>query len=403
MQKAQAQGYTKPTSHVTSTSPSRLSPSPARRSSPSQSVSPSRRSVTLTGPVARSSFPPSSPKAVKQAPPEKQQATATILKPFAPASKLPAAEKKAAPKARPLEQPLSQATTLKPFAPVPKPPAPETKPPLKERSLEQAKIQKTLSSTPKPSVTETNPAAKNRSPEPSADISLIDFSSEDETPEPQPGPSTQVPPRVPTGPLLDLLDFEDNNGLGLLTPNRSRISQTIENQLSGLEFEQSDPEHETVPQELRTVNSQATVMIDGLSECLSILEKKISSALHESETSSSSKEPVRISTPVKDISSQDECKDCPKTSATLFSKERDQLTFNSSHPSRIKEEPSRQLYRSSFTPEQLVFWRLNTASEGNSARRKPLSSKVRTRCLRTTSPRFRQTANFRAPRIRVPS
>ncbi|KAJ5403301.1 hypothetical protein N7509_003172 [Penicillium cosmopolitanum] len=288
MQKAQAQGYTKPTSHVTSTSPSRLSPSPARRSSPSQSVSPSRRSVTLTGPVARSSFPPSSPKAVKQAPPEKQQATATILKPFAPASKLPAAEKKAAPKARPLEQPLSQATTLKPFAPVPKPPAPRQSPPLKERSLEQAKIQKTLSSTPKPSVTETNPAAKNRSPEPSADISLIDFSSEDETPEPQPGPSTQVPPRVPTGPLLDLLDFEDNNGLGLLTPNRSRISQTIENQLSGLEFEQSDPEHETVPQELRTVNSQATVMIDGL------------------KTSSSSKEPVRISTPVKDISSQDE-------------------------------------------------------------------------------------------------
>ncbi|CAI7628844.1 unnamed protein product [Penicillium pancosmium] len=306
MQKAQAQGYTKPTSQVTSTSQSRISPSPARRSSPSRSVSPNRRSVTLGGSVARPALPPPSPKAVKQAQPEKQQARATTLKPFAPSSKLPAAETKAAPKARSLGLPLSQATTLKSFAPVPKLSAPDTKLASKERSLEQAKIQKTVPSTPKPSALETNPATKNRSPEPSADISLIDFSSEDEKSEPQPRPSTQFPPRVPTGPLLDLLDFEDNNGLGLLTPNKSRISQTIENQLSGLEFEQFDPEHETVPQELWTVNSQAKFMIDGLSEYLSIIEKKISSALHESETSSSSKDPVRISTPVKDISSQDE-------------------------------------------------------------------------------------------------
>ncbi|CAI7645953.1 unnamed protein product [Penicillium manginii] len=237
MKTAQVQGYTKPDSQVSLGYPPRVSTSPARRHSPSRSVSPCQRSVTLAGPVARPPLPPLCPKAVKQEKPE---------------------------------QPHVPTTTLKPFAPVPKLSIPASNPILKDslgQPLLQAKIQNTICPIPKPSVTKTKFAPKDSPPGPSEDILLIDFSSEDEIPKPQPGPSTMASPKVPTGALLDLLDSEDMPGPGPLTPNKSRLSEAVEHQLSGLEFiktvpvKLSDADYENLPQELQTVTSTATDIV----------------------------------------------------------------------------------------------------------------------------------------------
>lgn len=331
MKTAQAQGYANPNSQVPSGSASRASTSPARRISPSRSVSPQRRSVTLAGPVARPPLPPPSPKATKKVQPEQPQLPATTLKPFNSASKAPAPTAKPTPRQSLPEQKLLQATSLKPFATAPQLPVPETKTDFKSSSLEQpssqAKIQKTTPSAPRLSVPETKLTSKDQLPELSTDISLIDFSSEDENPEVDSGSSKKVPTKIPTGPLLDLLVLDDNHGLGLLTPNRSRISQAIENQLSGLEFEPSDPESvqnsepQSAPQNLQNVTAQATGMIKGLDTCISILQNKIYVALNESKISSSSKQPAEVSTPVKNTSSRDEGKGNLRTSTTLVSKE----------------------------------------------------------------------------------
>jgi hypothetical protein len=247
------------------------------------------------------------------------------------------------------EQPHVPTTTLKPFAPVPKLSIPASNPILKDsfgQPVLQAKIQNTICPIPKPSVTKTKLAPKDSPPGPSEDILLIDFSSEDEIPKPQPGPSTKASPKVPTGALLDLLDSEDMPGPGQLTPNKSRLSEAVEHQLSGLELiktvpmKLSDADYENLPQELQTVTATATGMINGLGQCLSILQNRISNALRGTETSSSSKQPVNLSTPVKQISSRDEGKNCSKISATLFSTSL--LTFYRYRSPWIKEESSRQ-------------------------------------------------------------
>lgn len=139
------------------------------------------------------------------------------------------------------------------------------------------------------------PTTKDIPPKSAGDvIPLIDLSSDDEKP--------KSPPK--TGHLLDMEVLAD---FPILTPQRASLSEPTK-QLLGLELgtpshvqalsqfiEIAAPELKGKSEDLLDLNAHATGMVEGLGECLSIVQNKISDALQESKATE--KQPPRVSTP----------------------------------------------------------------------------------------------------------
>lgn len=139
---------------------------------------------------------------------------------------------------------------------------------------------------------------KDIPPKSAGDILLIDFTSDDE----ETKPSTKSLIKTESNHSTGLLDLDD---LPMSTPEKATSSEKL---LFGLDFctpspvrvsaqfvEIAAPEYERISGHLLDVNAHATGMADGLGECLSIIQNKISDALQESEATK--KQPPRVSTP----------------------------------------------------------------------------------------------------------